>query len=317
MPIEIDFDPDVFHGELTSARAQVFVRAPRIGELTDCTLHGYVYGPHCEHAHTLPARFPLQDLGPGPTLLARAIVTDPCIWTNDLPHVYEVHFELRRGNHVLARGQRILGLRGIGRRVVGGLPMLVREGKGWVPRGVAVELLETQVVDPLREQLLVGVCAASPPDLLLKAGRRGLYLIVRLDARRQDVVRELRSVANSPAVMGAVIEEGDGLNPRLPQVAPNLVLFQAVNRGEVRSLTPAPWATGLWLNVTPGQPIEQADMRRLLELQLPACVQGAADRSHFAPDQVRQECDRLQSDLAPTGQFAGYFIACEEIDSMV
>jgi hypothetical protein len=273
MPIEIDFDPDVFHGELTSARAQVFVRAPRIGELTDCTLHGYVYGPHCEHAHTLPARFPLQDLGPGPTLLARAIVTDPCIWTNDLPHVYEVHFELRRGNHVLARGQRILGLRGIGRRVVGGLPMLVREGKGWVPRGVAVELLETQVVDPLREQLLVGVCAASPPDLLLKAGRRGLYLIVRLDARRQDVVRELRSVANSPAVMGAVIEEG--------------------------------------------QPIEQADMRRLLELQLPACVQGAADRSHFAPDQVRQECDRLQSDLAPTGQFAGYFIACEEIDSMV
>jgi hypothetical protein len=310
MPVEIDFDPDVFHGELTANRAQVFVRAARIGELADCTLHGYVHGPHCEYAHTLPAKFALQDLGAGPTLLARATLTDPCLWTSDLPQIYDVHIELRRGSEVLARQQRMLGLRGLGSRSSEGGGQLIREGKPWVPRGVALDLLETVSVEPLREELLVGVCTSPPLDLLVEASRRGLYLIARVDAARQDVAAALRSLARWPAVMMAVIRGGEALDRSLSQVAPNLVLAQIINASEPSWSPPAFWAAACVLKLKSSQTNLPSGERFT---SLPCLMQRPSATASLTPSEARAECDRLQRDLTGWGQFSGYLVGAAHV----
>jgi len=304
MPAELVFDPDVFHGELTANRAQVFVRAARTAELQDCTLHGYVHGPRCEYSHTLPARFALQDLGTGPTLLARATLTDPCLWTSDLPQLYDMHIELRRGSEVLAREQRLLGLRGVGARS-GEAPQLVRDGKVWVPRGGAVESLKTMDVNALREELLVGVCTSPPLDLLVEASRRGLYLIARLDASRQDVPATLHNLARWPAMLMAVIRNGEGLDARLPQLAPNLLLAQEISSSSRGSHCPAAWAAALLVMLSPGETLPPFGRG---VTSLPWLVQRPTTSSNLSPGEARRECDRLQSDLAVAEQFSGYLI---------
>lgn len=303
MPTEINFDPDVFHGELTINRAQIFVRLPRTPEFADCTLHGFVHGPRCEFAHTLPAKYTLTDLGAGPTLLARTTITDPCLWTSDLPQIYDVHIELRRGNEVLAREQRMIGLRGIGARASG---QLVREGKVWVPRGVAIELLQTaseneSIVAQLREELLVGVCTSPPLDLLVEASRRGAYLIANLSADRGDLEATLRSLARWPAVMLAIIHGGEKLERGLQQVAPNLVLAQAVPAAAVNNLQPAPWAASLVCETTAAEPFITA-------ANLPILAARTTSESLESTAQGRAACDRLQRDLSAARQFAGYLI---------
>lgn len=309
MPVESEFDPDVFHGELTANRAQVFVRAARPADWTDCTLHGFVHGPRCELAHTLPAKFVLKDLGAGPTLLARATLTDPCLWTGDLPQIYDVHIELRRGSEVVAHEQRMIGLRGIGTRVSGETSQLVREAKPWVPRGVGLELLEAVEVNSLREQLLVGVCDSPPLDLLVEASRRGLYLIVRLDAERQDVPTALRSLARWPAVVIVVICGGGTLDPRLNQIAPNLLLTQAVRSPDMKSFEPASWAAGIWWEVPSKDSLAESVSGKPGPGQLPVFIQASPGCRSIDPARARQECDRLQGRLALIGQLAGYFIA--------
>jgi hypothetical protein len=303
MPAEINFDPDVFHGELTANRAQVFVRLARSPEFADCTLHGYVHGPRCEFAHTLPAKYTLTDLGAGPTLLARTTITDPCLWTSDLPQIYDVHIELRRGSEVLAREQRMLGLRGIGARSTG---QLAREGKVWVPRGVAVELLQgasenESVVAELREELLVGICTSPPLDLLVEASRRGAYLIANLSAARSDFEAALRSLARWPAVMLAIIHGGENLDRSLQQVSPNLLLAQPTTAAALKENQPAPWAAALAVEM-------KGTEQEHVAATVPILAVRATSEILDSAAQGRAACDRLQRDLSATRQFAGYLL---------
>ena len=303
MPAEVVFDPDVFHGELTANRAQVFVRAPRSPEFADCTLHGQVVGPRCEFAHTLPAKFLLTDLGAGPTLLARTTITDPCYWTSDVPQLYDVHIELRRGSEIVASEKRQLGLRGVGARTSG---ELVREGKVWVPRCVAIELLpEQNLVEQLRSELLVGVCSSPALDLLNEASRRGAYLVATLSADRSDFETALRNLARWPAVLMAIIQGGENLSRDLTKIAPNLLLAQHVSQFTSTNFRPALWASVLWrISAMPSEAGSVSALPMVVEQPVDGVIHSAAEG--------RAACDRLQRAWA-TGaekrQFAGYSIS--------
>src|SRR5829696_6519128 len=107
---------DVFYGDLTVNRAFVYARLPLPAEVGAWSLAGQIRGPRCLAAETLPVTSPLLDLGPGPTLLARAMVTDPCFWSPDLPAIYDVTVNLLRGTEIVASARREIGLRSLGVR---------------------------------------------------------------------------------------------------------------------------------------------------------------------------------------------------------
>lgn len=85
------------------------------GEVTDghapVTLYGTMRGPYCELARTLPAEFAFRDLAPQQPGVAQAIVLDPCTWSHELPHVYQVDVEARQRGQVIAEYHGKLGLR--------------------------------------------------------------------------------------------------------------------------------------------------------------------------------------------------------------
>jgi Glycosyl hydrolases family 2 len=74
-------------------------------------LRGTLRGPYCERARTLPAEFPFRDLGPGAAISAEAVVTDPCLWSPDLPHLYQADVAAVRGAETVAEYHGMIGLR--------------------------------------------------------------------------------------------------------------------------------------------------------------------------------------------------------------
>jgi beta-galactosidase/beta-glucuronidase len=74
-------------------------------------VRGTLRGPYCETARTLPAEIKFRDLGPRQAGLAEAIVPDPCVWSPELPHLYQVDVEARQAEKVLAAYHGMIGLR--------------------------------------------------------------------------------------------------------------------------------------------------------------------------------------------------------------
>jgi hypothetical protein len=145
-------DLEVFYGELTPIRAVVYARLPRPSGESNLTLTGTIRGPRCLHAQTLPATWQLADLGPGPTLLARALVTEPCFWSPDLPAVYDVTVRVQRGEETVATERREIGFKPLGIRG----PQFIMAGKNWVLLGIArciIDFHNSTVAAPLARRL--------------------------------------------------------------------------------------------------------------------------------------------------------------------
>lgn len=95
-------------GDVTDIEAHV--RARYNGSET-ASLRGKVRGPFCERGHTLPADFPFREVKASQGIIAEAIVTDPCMWTREMPHVYRVEIEALDGDRVVAQYKGTIGLR--------------------------------------------------------------------------------------------------------------------------------------------------------------------------------------------------------------
>jgi hypothetical protein len=78
--------------------------------LQGIVLQGMLRGPYCERAHTLPADFPLRAL-PGGTPTAETMITDPCMWSEELPHLYRAQVTAVCGGEVMAEYHGEVGLR--------------------------------------------------------------------------------------------------------------------------------------------------------------------------------------------------------------
>jgi hypothetical protein len=114
----MDGEIEIFLGDVSDVEAHVFARY--VGSAADgdqaasrepIVLRGTLRGPYCTRAHTLPAEFKFRDLGPNETGLAKAIVPDPCIWSPELPHSYQIDIAVRQGDRLLAEYHRLVGFR--------------------------------------------------------------------------------------------------------------------------------------------------------------------------------------------------------------
>jgi Glycosyl hydrolases family 2 len=102
-------DWDITVAEVSEVEAKVLVRY-RNDSGEPIVLRGTLRGPYCERAHTLPADFPFRQLS-GEQPVAEAVVTDPCLWSEELPHLYRAEVEAVRGDATVAEYHGEIGLR--------------------------------------------------------------------------------------------------------------------------------------------------------------------------------------------------------------
>jgi Glycosyl hydrolases family 2 len=282
---------ELFLGEASDALCRVYARL-RGASQPNWRLAGCLRGPSCPYAHTLEATLPLVDRGPGSSLLAEAIVTEPSFWTPDMPHLYRADVELLDGQRVLARARRPLGLRTLG--ALG--RKLLFDGKRWVLRGVlADEVPQTELA--AWHEAGTAVVAHNPPDAVLaEASRLGVLVVAHVTS---DETHEIRRLSQWPAVGMVVLSAAGTLD--LHGWAHNLILAQRFAAGQ--AIRPAAWAQVAFCEV---------DDPAVLAQSIADCPTAAvAVRPAGSLQSVklgRALCDQLQADLAGLAELAGYIV---------
>jgi hypothetical protein len=295
--MELADEVDVFYGELSPGRARIYARVASLPGGHDWSLSGSVRGPFCRHARTLPAEFDLRDCGDGPTLLAQAVVVDPCVWSPSLPAVYEVQVELRRDQQTIARMQQSVGLRNLG--VMGS--DLRREGRRWVLRGVHRNAVTETDLSHWKDAA-AALMLDGPDDAVCQAAsEEGVFVVVRLGGSSTKSYLQLRQLSRYPAVAMVLLDEAPAPTPSGGQVGANLLRGQWLTSGQDK---PAVWAQVVFWEA--GDP---ADVGPLPDDMRHPWIAVRRTKQRRSVNQARTDCDRLQQALVRYGDFAGYVIA--------
>ena len=283
---------DIFFGAASPAMCRVYARVERPERDDGLQLSGTLSGPTCTYAQTLPATFSFVDRGRGQSLLAEAVVPEPCFWTPEMPHLYRAEVQLRQAGKVLAHVERTFGIRPLG---ASGRKLLYA-GKAWVLRGVSAD-------GPPRVDLAhwhdaqTALLARNPDDSLCETASR-VGVLVAADLAAPEV-GEMRRLSRWPAV--GVISWPGSQSPDVRGLGHNAILAQRFGPGE--SLVPAPWAGAAICDVTRTEALPD----RFADCPIPLiAIRPAGKVESVAAG--RRQCDRLQRDLAPQGQFAGYIV---------
>lgn len=84
--------------------------ASPVREGADTHLSGTVTGPRREGSRTLPATVRLASVSGRDVPTAEAVLPDPCFWSPELPFLYDVSLELRRGDEVVESSEFSIAL---------------------------------------------------------------------------------------------------------------------------------------------------------------------------------------------------------------
>lgn len=334
---------ELFYGAASNNLARIYARVAANGAFhepyQELSLSGFVRGPECEYSRTLPATSPLVAQAPGESLLAQAIVPDPCFWTPDVPSRYQVQVELRRGKAVIDTVERELAIRNFGPRG----KSLFLEGKRWVLRGVHVEQCtphaprEVDSDDPggqphklpsrelanrphaEREEYIdltawrearAAMIVASPSDELCRqATRLGVFLVALVGGTDDEIIAELRNLTRFGAVAVAIVQSREIPASVLRSAAPNLVLAQGIGGDSAILLGDRPnyfVYSGAEMAF-----VEMHDSERFAGRVNNCPYPVVAWRPIQKPisiSEARAAIDDLQRDLAPYGDYAGYLV---------
>lgn len=102
-------DIEIIVGDVTDVEARVIARYK--GDAKGVVLHGTLRGPFCTKGRTLPAELVFRDSGNVNFGQAEAVVPDPCMWTPEMPHLYQADVEARHGEELIAEYHGTIGLR--------------------------------------------------------------------------------------------------------------------------------------------------------------------------------------------------------------
>jgi glycosyl hydrolase family 2 len=286
---------EIFFGEASDTVCHVYARLRGPEAAEGFQLYGTFVGPSCLYAETLPARFAFNDRGPGKSLLAEAIVPEPCFWTPDMPQLYQADLQLRRGDEVLASTTRLFGIRTLG---ASGRD-LIYDNKRWVLRGVCREKLPPTDLATWREADTAMVVRNPDDELCRQASRVGVLIVADLDRCDADDIRRL---SRWPAVAIVVLPGGSTMD--LDGLAHNLLLAERF--GPEKPVVPANWARLVLCEIGPLHPSNELTAR-LANRPVPAiAVRSAGLLSSVALG--RAACDHLQRDLAGRAEWAGYIV---------
>jgi hypothetical protein len=279
---------ELFAGGMSQAVCRVYARwSAAIAE--GYQLSGTLTGPNCIYGETLPATARFVDRGPGGPPLAEAIIPEPCFWTPQMPQLYRARLQLRHDETVAAEVDRSFGIRPLGASG----SRLRLDGKTWVVRGVTKNDLPTEEL-PLWHNTDTALVVTRPSDALCEAASRiGVLIVAELDAAD---LADIRRLSQWPAV--GVVSLPTGASPQLGNLGHNLLLAERIATGQ--KVKPAAWADVAICEVDGLSSLHVEDSR------MPVIVRRPQDDHDV--NRARMGCDRLQAELAPRGQFAGYIV---------
>jgi hypothetical protein len=288
---------EIVLAEATDSLAHLVIRAA--GEAKQiCGLTGSLAGPECRYARTLPSSYALSPLATSAGLLAELVLPDPCFWTPEMPLLYRLDMQLRSTAGETHAFSRLVGIR----RWSVDRTALWLDGRRTVLRGVYAgphDLTEKQLVEAHAEQLTL---IAHQPDAAFceAASRIGVALVTDLRGLGQPaaVTRELVRASHWPAVLMALVEVSQVAGDQPLPAGLMMVHPLDTSNGEM-----APWSDGVL--VATDAPHALPDWLAEVDKPVLALRRGPPDMCLAT---VRQACDRLQADLAPRFDLAGYFV---------
>jgi hypothetical protein len=303
---------ELFFGEAADALAHVYARLRGSEHQCQLQLNGTLRGPSCRYAKTLQATFSLADRGPGDSLLAEAIVPEPCFWTPEMPQLYQAEVQLRRYGEILAHASRIFGIRRLGTL----RQKLMFDGKGWVLRAVSRGEALPIELSQWRESDAAMLVREPDDELCERASRVGVLLVADLDAPDSDTLstgergqregadsewarHEIRRISRWPAVGMIVVPGRTTLD--LTDLPHNLLLAQRFRPEQ--PIAPATWANLVVCEVADANNWSA----RIGDCKMPMIAARPAAKQ-IGVAEGRTLCDRLQRDLAGRGEIAGYIV---------
>ena len=174
---------------------------------------------------------------------------------------------------------------------------LVLETRRWVPRGICLARITADDLNAARD---AGAVLVGPPpeeEICLEASRHGVPLIIEI-GNSGNLLNEARRLAPWPAVFLLLFEPDALVDASIRAAARNVLFAVKSAAGEI---SVPPWAQAILCDADPDGGTQVADC------QLPVFVRR---RLSSAADirVARSACDRLQYDMVPNGDFAGYLV---------
>ena len=313
-----------FHGEATPPLCRLYLRLSPPPSDQTIDVSGVVVGPRCEYAQTLEAkyRFSMRSVSAG--LLTEVVVPDPCYWTPQLPFLYRLTIEAKRDGTTVARHERQLGIR----LLTATKRSLFLDRKRWVFRGVSRDHFPTESIDQWR-RVEAAMLVRNPDESTCEnASRMGVVIGAVVDPPAPLSTRdELWRLSRWPAVgiaflkaapepvgggavdpLAATTPDSLGALTRLDEGAPRNFLIGGIVRPD-RPPVAEPWAQVLlcWSESLSAGDADNKNAENKMASDAPII---ALRRSRLPKSlaQARADCDRLQSDLAAVGDFAGYIV---------
>jgi hypothetical protein len=302
---------DIFFGDANPAQARIYARLDsalmQYDQAETLRFDGRLIGPECDFARTLPAHIPFTTLRHGNTLLAEAVIPDPCFWTPDLPFLYRAELKVRHDDQTLQSCECIFGIRRLSVRD----RSLIFDGKRFVLR--AVRLQETdgglEAVAAFARETWTALVVPQPSDELCNfASRRGVLLIADVSkplsprGRGQGEsagLAELRRLSHWPAIGIALLNADAALPADIHNRIPNLLLAQSIPAN--LPLKISPWAQLAFVERT-----APADFSEITQNCNVPMIAFRPSPQSITLEQSRAACDTLQTELASQGDFAGY-----------
>ena len=254
-----------------------------------------LYGPRCEYGRTLASTFRGRATEAGGV---EFLVTEPCYWSPAMPFLYEL-----RLTDSLADGEaHIFGLR----QLIAHGRNLRLGGERIVLRGACSQALDAAAASRAHNSECAVALSATDEFQFSAASRLGAFVL--LDATRfdGDLGTLLERVSWQPGVAAVTLSRERLRSARELSVKAAGVLlaqkFDSLDWGDAHSLASGAAVIVAMLADDERPPAWMAACGRPV-----VAIRRGAAYADF--EQARIGCDRLQAELAPEFDLAGYFVS--------
>jgi hypothetical protein len=285
--------------ELHDATDSSAVLSLAFGAGSAMPFEGELYGPFCEYAKTLPNRTAARIVEGDRRV--EFLITEPCYWTPQLPFLYDLRLRAEGDRGVDDGFTRSIGLR---RLTTHGRDLRL-SGERIVLRGVSDNDFAAERLPQARSAETALIAPFCDAALFNSAAKTGVFTVAAIARNTGDLTNVLNDLSWRPAA-ALVLLDGVAVSADASQAARrmNLILAQRMQAAEAPGPNDVQAAADLVaVELAAGErpPSWMASLGKPVIAIRPG---GAYADLHGA----RAACDRLQAELAPEFDLAGYFV---------